>query len=71
MTGARTTIPHVRALDGLRGLAVLGSTTQGEALRTLGYDAWQAGTVRKEGGRKAVVVPSLGITFEGDTLQVR
>jgi phosphoribosylformylglycinamidine cyclo-ligase len=36
-----------------------------------GYDAWHAGTVRKAGNRKAVVVPSLGITFEGDTLQVR
>lgn len=36
-----------------------------------GYDAWVAGIVRKEGNRKAVAVPSLGITFEGDTLQVR
>ena len=36
-----------------------------------GYDAWIAGRVKKEGGRKAVVVPSLGLTFEGDTLQVR
>jgi phosphoribosylformylglycinamidine cyclo-ligase len=41
------------------------------AAKAAGYDAWQAGTVRKEGSRKAVVVPSLGITFEGDTLQVR
>lgn len=39
--------------------------------KAAGYDAWLAGTVRKEGDRKAVVVPSLGITFEGDTLQVR
>jgi phosphoribosylformylglycinamidine cyclo-ligase len=36
-----------------------------------GYDAWLAGRVKKEGARKAVVVPSFGITFEGDTLQVR
>jgi phosphoribosylformylglycinamidine cyclo-ligase len=36
-----------------------------------GYDAWLAGRVKKEGSRKAVVVPSLGLTFEGDTLQVR
>ncbi len=36
-----------------------------------GYDAWLAGRVRKEGARKAVVVPSIGLTFEGDTLQVR
>jgi len=39
--------------------------------KATGYDAWHAGTVRKAGDRKAVVVPSLGITFEGDTLQVR
>ena len=36
-----------------------------------GYDAWHAGRVRKEGGRKAVVIPSLNLTYEGDTLQVR
>jgi len=36
-----------------------------------GYDAWLAGWVRKEGSRKAVVVPSSGLTFEGETLQVR
>lgn len=42
-----------------------------EAARATGYDAWLAGEVRREGRRKAVVVPSLGLTFEGDTLQVR
>jgi phosphoribosylformylglycinamidine cyclo-ligase len=36
-----------------------------------GYDAWQGGTARKQGGRKAVEIEPLGITFEGDTLQVR
>jgi phosphoribosylformylglycinamidine cyclo-ligase len=41
------------------------------AAKDTGYDAWLAGTVRKEGTRKAVVIPSLGLTFEGDTLQVR
>lgn len=41
------------------------------AAKESGYDAWLAGTVKKEGARKAVVVPSLGLTFEGDTLQVR
>src|SRR3954467_8296575 len=40
------------------------------AAKATGYDAWLAGRVKKEGARKAVVVPSLGITFEGDTLQV-
>ena len=36
-----------------------------------GYDAWVAGKVKKEGDRKAVTIPSLNLTFEGDTLQVR
>ncbi len=36
-----------------------------------GYDAWLAGRVKKEASRKAVVVPKFGLTFEGDTLQVR
>jgi phosphoribosylformylglycinamidine cyclo-ligase len=39
--------------------------------RSVGYDAWIAGTVRKQGDRKAVVVPGLGLTFEGETLQLR
>lgn len=39
--------------------------------KATGYDAWLAGRVKKAGARKAVVVPSLGIAFEGDTLQVR
>jgi phosphoribosylformylglycinamidine cyclo-ligase len=41
------------------------------AAQAAGYDAWLAGKVKKEGARKAVVVPALGMTFEGDTLQVR
>jgi phosphoribosylformylglycinamidine cyclo-ligase len=41
------------------------------AAQASGYDAWLAGRVKKEGARKAVVVPSLKLTFEGDTLQVR
>jgi phosphoribosylformylglycinamidine cyclo-ligase len=39
--------------------------------RSAGHDAWIAGTVRKEGDRKAVEIVPLGITFEGDTLRVR
>jgi phosphoribosylformylglycinamidine cyclo-ligase len=39
--------------------------------RETGYDAWQGGTVHRDGGRKAVEIEPLGITFEGDTLQVR
>ena len=37
----------------------------------LGYEATVAGTVHKEGTRKAVEIVPLGITFEGETLQVR
>jgi phosphoribosylformylglycinamidine cyclo-ligase len=36
-----------------------------------GYDAWVAGVVVKDGSRKAVEIPSLGITFDADSLQVR
>jgi phosphoribosylformylglycinamidine cyclo-ligase len=39
--------------------------------KATGYDAWLAGHVRKDGPRKAVVVPALDLTFEGETLQVR
>ena len=39
--------------------------------KATGYDAWLAGRVTKQGARKAVVVPKLGLTFEGDTLKVR
>lgn len=42
-----------------------------DAARKTGYDAWIAGTVRKQGDRKAVDIKPLGIIFEGDTLQVR
>jgi phosphoribosylformylglycinamidine cyclo-ligase len=41
------------------------------AAEASGYDAWLAGRVKKDGARKAVVVPSLGLEFGGDTLQVR
>ncbi len=39
--------------------------------RETGYSAWRGGTVLKQGGRKAVEIPELGITFEGETLRVR
>jgi len=41
------------------------------AARDTGYRAWVGGRVRREGGRKAVVVPSLDLVFEGDTLKLR
>ena len=42
-----------------------------QAAQFTGYDAWVAGRVRRDGKRKAVSIPSLGLDFEGDTLQVR
>jgi phosphoribosylformylglycinamidine cyclo-ligase len=42
-----------------------------ELAKQTGYDAWVAGSIRREGERKAVEIVPLGITFEGDTLQVR
>jgi phosphoribosylformylglycinamidine cyclo-ligase len=41
------------------------------AAKAGGYDAWVAGRVKKEGGRKAVVIPSLGISYEAESLQLR
>lgn len=41
------------------------------AARKTGYEAWIAGTVRREGQRKAVTIPSLGLAYEADTLQLR
>jgi len=41
------------------------------AARAAGHRAWVAGRVKREGGRKAVVIPSLDLAYEGDTLQVR
>jgi len=42
-----------------------------ELARQGGYVAWRAGTVRRQGTRKAVEIAPLGITFEAETLQVR
>jgi len=39
--------------------------------RESGYDAWRAGTVHKQGARKAVEIAPLGITFDAGSLQVR
>ncbi|HEX2101640.1 MAG TPA: AIR synthase-related protein [Candidatus Synoicihabitans sp.] len=41
------------------------------AAQSTGYDAWIAGRVRKDRDRKAVVIPSLDLTFDGETLQLR
>ena len=39
--------------------------------RESGYEAWRAGTVQKQGARKAVEIAPLGITFDAGSLQVR
>jgi phosphoribosylformylglycinamidine cyclo-ligase len=49
--------------------AKLGATLA--AAQASGYTAWHAGTVKKEGERKAVTIPSLGLAYDGGTLQVR
>jgi len=36
-----------------------------------GYDAWVAGTVRREGERRAVELAPLGLTYQGETLRLR
>ncbi|MBI2815168.1 MAG: phosphoribosylformylglycinamidine cyclo-ligase [Opitutae bacterium] len=41
------------------------------AAKAAGHEAWVAGTVKKQGGRKAVTIPSLGLAYGADTLQVR
>jgi len=41
------------------------------AAAAAGCEAWVAGRVRKDGDRKAVEVPSLGLCFDAATLQVR
>ena len=39
--------------------------------RAQGYEAWRAGTVYKEGGRKAVEIEPLGLVYDAATLQLR
>jgi phosphoribosylformylglycinamidine cyclo-ligase len=53
---------YVRANDAARAV---------QLARDTGYQAWRAGTVRKQGDRKAVEIAPLGITFGAESLQVR
>jgi phosphoribosylformylglycinamidine cyclo-ligase len=57
------------------GFAVYVDSTDADATLRIatqnGYQAWIGGHVHKEGSRKAVEIVPLGITFEGETLQVR
>lgn len=39
--------------------------------RASGYDAWIAGSVRREGERRAVDIVPLGLAYEGEELRVR
>jgi phosphoribosylformylglycinamidine cyclo-ligase len=41
------------------------------AARACGHEAWIAGKVKKDGTRKAVTTPALGLEYAGSTLQVR
>ena len=41
------------------------------AAKASGYDAWHAGRVRKDGDRKAVIIPPLGLEYDGATLSLR
>jgi phosphoribosylformylglycinamidine cyclo-ligase len=41
------------------------------AANACGHTAWRAGTVLRQGGRKAVEIAPLGIAYEADTLQLR
>ena len=41
------------------------------AAQACGHEAWIAGNVKKVGDKKAVVIPSLGLEYDGSTLQVR
>ncbi len=36
-----------------------------------GFDAWLAGSIRKDGGRKAVEIVPLGLNYGGETLHIR
>jgi phosphoribosylformylglycinamidine cyclo-ligase len=42
-----------------------------EIATAAGYDAWVAGTVWRDGDRKAVEIAPLGLIFDGDTLKLR
>jgi phosphoribosylformylglycinamidine cyclo-ligase len=42
-----------------------------QVARAGGYDAWRAGTVHKEGGRKAVEIEPLGLVYDEETLALR
>jgi phosphoribosylformylglycinamidine cyclo-ligase len=57
------------------GFAIYVDPTDADAClriaKETGYEAWIGGTVQKQGTRKAVEIEPLGITFEGETLQVR
>lgn len=41
------------------------------AAAATGYTAWLAGTVSKQGNRKSVEIPGLGLSYDASTLQVR
>lgn len=42
-----------------------------QAVQAAGFQAWRGGTVLRDGGRKAVEIPALGLAYGGDTLHIR
>jgi phosphoribosylformylglycinamidine cyclo-ligase len=59
---------------GIGFAAYVSQESAGQALaaaQASGYSAWIAGRVRRDGGRKAVSIPSLGLEFDAETLKVR
>ena len=42
-----------------------------EIATSAGYEAWVAGTVQKQGDRKAVKIVPLNLTFDGESLKLR
>jgi phosphoribosylformylglycinamidine cyclo-ligase len=69
--------PHEAYATFNMGIGFVVYVREGDAeacLRTAeaaGYDAWRAGTVHKEGGRKAVEIEPLGLTYDEKTLRLR
>ncbi|MCU0724878.1 MAG: AIR synthase-related protein [Planctomycetes bacterium] len=53
---------YVRPEDAKRAL---------ELARAAGFTAWRGGTVTKDGARKAVEIPPLGLAWSGDELKIR
>ena len=70
ITGTPSYVVGKEVVFGALGQDVL-SEKISAAAAACGHTAWRAGSVRREGQRKAVEIPPLGITYESDSLQLR